>query len=215
MSEEQVTIALPQPRFDSDYSIEKALLRRRSIRSYSRKALSLLELAQLLWSCQGISKVESWGRIGRGMQLRYRTTPSAGALFPLEVFVTVKRVEGVEPGLYHYLPGPQEVEHSLELVARGEKSEDLAHAALGQSAITEAAANIIIAGVIERTAAKYGLRARQYVLLEVGHAAQNVCLQALSLDIGVVMIGAFSDGSVTAFIGDLAEPFYILSVGKI
>ena len=131
------------------------------------------------------------------------------------MFVTVKRVEGLEPGLYHYHPGPQEVDHSLELVAKGERSEDLAQAALGQSAITEAAANIIIAGVIERTAAKYGLRARQYVLLEVGHAAQNVCLQALSLDIGVVMIGAFADGAVTTFIGDQAEPFYILSVGKI
>lgn len=215
MSEDQLTIPLPPPLFDSGYSIEKALLRRRSVRRYSHKELSLMELAQLLWACQGISEVETWRGIGRDMQISHRTAPSAGALYPLELLVTVKRVEGMEPGLYHYLPGPQEDNHALQLVQKGEKSEHLAEAALGQSAITQAAANIIIAGVVERTAAKYGQRAWQYVLMEVGHAAQNLCLQALSLDIGVVMIGAFSDDAVRKIITMNAEPFYILSVGKI
>ena len=209
-------IPLPPPRFDSDYSIEKALLNRRSIRGYSNKALSQKELAQLLWACQGISRVETWQLRGHDMQINFRTAPSAGALYPLEVYAQVKRIEELAPGLYHYLPGPGKDNHSLKLLQKGERSADLADAAFGQDAITEAAANIIIAGVVERTSAKYGgHRAPRYVLLEVGHAAENLCLQAQSLGIGVVMIGAFSDEDVWRFIGEDVEPFYILSVGKV
>jgi SagB-type dehydrogenase family enzyme len=101
------------------------------------------------------------------------------------------------------------------LLRQGECSADLADAALAQKSVTEAAANIIIGGVVERMAVKYGRRARQYVLMEVGHAAQNLCLQAQSLGIGVVPIGAFSDEEVRTFIGEGVEVFYILSVGKI
>ena len=99
-------ITLPPPSFDSDYSIEKALLNRRSVRRYSTSPLTLKELAQLLWACQGISKVENWQLGNKDMQTNYRTAPSAGALYPLEVYAMVNRVEGMEPGLYHYLPGP-------------------------------------------------------------------------------------------------------------
>ena len=207
-------IPLPLPRFDSDYSIEKALLNRRSVREYSNKALSRKELAQLLWACQGISRVETRQERSRNVQINYRTAPSAGALYPLEVYVLVKRIEGLEPGLYHYLPGFGKDNHFLMQLQKGARSADLADSALGQSVITEASANIIIAGVVKRTVVKYGNRALRYVLMEVGHAAENLCLQAQSLGIGVVMIGAFSDEEVRKFIGEDVEPFYILSVGK-
>jgi SagB-type dehydrogenase family enzyme len=215
MSEEHTTITLPPPRFDSAYSIEKALLNRRSVRRYLPRALSREELAQLLWACQGISRVQSWQVGRRNMQTSYRTAPSAGALYPLELYVMVTRVEKTEPGLYHYLPGPGKEDHAIELLQAGERSADLAEAALGQRFITEAAANLIIGGVVGRMAVKYGRRARLYVVLEVGHAAQNLCLQAPSLGIGVVPIGAFSDAEVRRFVGEEVEPFYILSVGKI
>ena len=215
MSEKHTKITLPPPRFDSEYSIEKALLNRRSVRRYARQALTRAELAQLLWACQGISKAETYQLGARSVQTNYRTAPSAGALYPLEVYALVKDVEGVEPGLYHYLPGPGKENHSLVQVQKGERSAELADAALGQSFITEAAANVIIGGVVQRMAVKYGGRARLYVMLEVGHAAQNLCLQAQSLKIGVVPIGAFSDEEVRRLIGEEAEPFYILSVGKI
>ena len=215
MSEEHTTITLPPPRFDSDYSIEKALLNRRSVRRYSPQALSQEELAQLLWACQGISKVEGWQLGHSKMQTTYRTAPTAGALYPLELYVMVKKVEGLDPGLYHYLPGPGKEQHAMELLQTGDRSADLADAALSQSFITEAAANIIIGGVVARMASKYGRRARLYVVLEVGHAAQNLCLQAPSLGIGVVPIGAFTDAEVRRFVGEDVEPIYILSVGKI
>ena len=215
MSEKRATIPLPAPRFDSDYSIEKALLSRRSVRTYSSEALSPAELAQLLWACQGISGTETWQWGARQVRTNYRTAPSAGALYPLEVYALAQRIVGLEPGLYHYLPGPGRDCHGLELLRQGERSADLADAALAQKSVAEAAANIIIGGVVERMAVKYGRRARQYVLMEVGHAAQNLCLQAQSLGIGVVPIGAFSDEEVRTFIGEGVEVFYILSVGKI
>lgn len=215
MPEKHITISLPPPRFDSDYSIEKALLNRRSVRRYSRDALTREELAQLLWACQGISKAETWQLGARVVETNYRTAPSAGALYPLEVYALVNRVEGTEQGLYHYLPGPGRDNHSIAQLQSAERSAELANAALGQNFVTEAAANIVIGGVVQRMAVKYGHRARLYVVLEVGHAAQNLCLQALSLDIGVVPIGAFSDDEVRRIIGEEVEPFYILSVGKI
>ena len=215
MSEKYVKITLPPPRFDSDYSIEKALLNRRSVRRYSASPLSLEELAQLLWACQGISKVEKWQLGNKDMQTNYRTAPSAGALYPLEVYAMVNRVEGVEPGLYHYHPGPGTEKHHLKQLEKGERSGELADAALRQSFVTEAAANIIIGGVVGRMAVKYGRRARLYVVLEVGHATQNLCLQAQSLDIGAVPIGAFLDEDVRRLIDEEVEPFYIITVGII
>ncbi len=215
MTEKHRKIILPPPRFDSDYSIEKALLNRRSVRRYSAEPLSREELAQLLWACQGISRVETWQLGNRDMQTNYRTAPSAGALYPLEVYAMINRVEGMERGLYHYLPGPGTEKHALELLHTEDRSDDLADAALRQSFLTEAAANIIIGGVVGRMAVKYGRRARLYVVLEVGHAAQNLCLQAQSLNIGAVPIGAFQDEQVRRLIDDEVEPFYIITVGRI
>jgi SagB-type dehydrogenase family enzyme len=215
MTKENAIIPLPTPKFDSDYSIEKALLNRHCVREYSNEVLPLQDLAQMLWACLGIRKVETVKRGDIGRELHFRTAPSAGALYPLEVYVLVDRVEGLGPGLYHYIPGPGKEQHSVKLVKAGVRSTELADAALGQSCIKDAAVNIILTGVVERTAAKYGDRAERYVLIEVGHAAQNVCLQAPGLGIGVVMVGAISYEDVKELIGEAVEPYYVLSMGKL
>ena len=196
-------IELPAPQLDSDYSVEKAMLERRSVREYSGVALSLEEFAQLLWACQGISSPSG-----------YRTAPSAGALYPLEVYAVVKDVDGLTSGVYHYTPGPGIDTHHLERLLDGDKTRELAGAALGQGCILNAAVNIVIGAVVERTAVKYGQRAVQYVHIEAGHAAQNVCLQAQGLGIGVVTVGAFYEDRVKKVIGVNANPIYIICVGK-
>ena len=196
-------IRLPRARTDGGTSLEETLSKRRSIRDFdTSKGLTLEQLGQLLWACQGITSP-------RGL----RTAPSAGALYPLEIYAVVSRVESIEPGIYHYLTGPGVGEQSIEIVHGGEFSSKLSQAALGQESIQEAAVNVVIGGIIERTAIKYGGRAGRYVLIEVGHAGQNVVLQATALGLGAVTIGAFSDDRVRDLIGADFEPFYIIPVG--
>jgi SagB-type dehydrogenase family enzyme len=194
-------VKLPTPRYRSDASIEEALLRRRSVREYSKSALSLMEVSQLLWAAQGIT-----GENGS------RTTPSAGALFPLEVYLVVGLVKSLSSGIYKYEPRG----HELTLVVSGDKREDLYRATLEQESVRDGAAAIIIAAVYERVTQKYGERGTQYVHMEAGHAAQNVYLQASSLDLGTVVVGAFQDERVKKVLQMPAEesPLYIMPVGR-
>ena len=171
-------LQLPQPRTKGDVSLEEALTLRRSIRSYTQEPLSLMELSQLLWSAQGITNE-------RG----FRTAPSAGATFPLEMYVVVNNVEGLDKGIYHYLPSSNE----LSLVRLADVSADLARAALSQSMLSEAGAVLVFGAIYERTTERYGERGERYVLNEIGHASQNVHLQAAALDLGTVVIGAYRD----------------------
>ena len=196
-------IRLPEPRLDSDFSVEKAMLQRRSVREYSDEALTLDQVAQLLWACQGVTS-------DRG----FRTAPSAGALYPLEVFAFVSSVDSLEPGVYRYVQGASIGEHYLDRIKEGDRKTELADAALGQDCIKDAALNVVIGAVVQRTAVKYGARAEQYVLMEMGHAAQNVCLQAQALGLGVVTVGAMYDEKVKQVIGSEAAPKYILCVGR-
>ncbi len=195
-------IQLPEPRHESPVSLEETLLERRSVRSYQDEPLSLSEASQLLWAAQGITEP------ARG----FRTAPSAGALFPLETFLVVRRTEGLSPGVYRYLPGS----HELELVQAGDISDALTAAALRQAFVRQAAANIVLAGVYARTAGRYGDRAVRYVHMEAGHVGQNVALQAVALGLGTVMIGAFQDDEVARVVGMAAEeePLYIIPVGR-
>jgi len=169
-------IELPSPMLDSQTSVEEALSKRRSVREYRDAPLALNEVAQLLWSAQGITSPE-------GM----RTAPSAGALYPLEVYLLAGNVDGLAAGVYHYHPH----EHALSKVVEGDRRAALSEAALGQEAIRDGAVVIVIAGVFERTTRKYGERGIQYVHMEVGSVAQNIYLQAESLGLGTVFIGAF------------------------
>ena len=194
-------ITLPQPILDSKTSIEAALQERRSIRDYTPESLSISEISQLLWAAQGITRPGG-----------FRTAPSAGALYPLEVYLVSGQVNDLAAGVYRYLPE----EHSLDLVLTGDIRKDLSAAALGQDAIRNAPAVIVIAGVFERTTVKYGNRGIQYVHMEVGSAAENVYLQAESLGLGTVFIGAFQDDQVSQLLNlDRQEqPLCIMPVGK-
>lgn len=195
------TVKLPQPLFDGRISIEKALHERRSIREYLDLPVSLSELSQLLWAAQGTS-----GTGGR------RTAPSAGALYPLELYVVAGNVSGLQPGIYLYKPE----RHELQKIASGDKRVELGRAARGQSAITDAAADLVIAAVYERTTIKYGERGNRYVHMEAGHAAGNVYLQAASLGLGTVAIGAFDDDGVkkAAELTVREQPLYIMPLGR-
>ena len=195
------TIALPSPRIQSQTSVEAALLTRRSVRTYSDDPLTLSEAGQLLWAAQGITDPNG-----------LRTAPSAGALYPLELYLVVKSVDGLSPGIYHYLP----TDHQLRLLSEGEVSDQLSSAALRQSAVKNAPAVIVFSAVPERTTARYGERGMQYVFMEAGHAAQNVCLQAVALDLGTVTIGAFDEDEVrkTLNLSEREIPLYLLPVGR-
>lgn len=193
-------ISLPAPDTESQTSLEHCLQNRRSRRQYSKEALRLKQAAQLLWAAQGITS-------SRGL----RTAPSAGALYPLEIYLVASKVENLEPGLYHYRPA----DHELACRKFGNYREALCRAGLSQSAIREAPAAIVITGVVERTTAKYGRRGVSYVYMEAGHAAQNALLQAVSLDLAGVPIGAFQNRELSRLmeLAEGEEPLYILCIG--
>ena len=195
------TFKLPEPRLQSEVSIEEALLRRRSVREYASVPLTLDQVSQLLWAAQGITS--RWGG---------RTAPSAGALYPLELYVAVGNVENLAPGVYKYRPERHELVKISNEDARGE----LAKAALGQGWVKEGAIDIVIAAVYERTTKKYGDRGVRYVHMEAGHAAQNIYLQAVALDLGIVTVGAFLDDRVKSIVGMPEDevPLYVIPVGR-
>lgn len=175
------TVSLPAPRLESDFSLERALRERRSIREFSKAPLTQQEVSQLLWAAQGIT-----GRDG------LRTAPSAGALYPLELYLVVGAVEGLDPGIYKYVPAG----HTLVKVISGDQRRKLAAAALGRDSVADAAAVLVFTGVEKRTTGKYGSRGVRYVHIETGHTAQNVFLQATALGLGAVVVGAFDDKKV-------------------
>lgn len=193
-------IKLPEPSLDGKKSLERTLAERRSVREYSSEPLTIRELSQILWSAQGITDP-------RG----FRTAPSAGALYPLEIYVVVGNVEGLLSGVYRYVPQ----NHSIVRVLEGDKREELAKLAVEQPWVKNAAIDIVITAVYERTTAKYGERGIRYVHFEVGHAAQNVLLQATALDLGAVSVGAFYDEGLKKLLNLTAEqPLYIIAIGR-
>ena len=195
----EVNVPLPPPRSCSALSVEEALRRRCSIRSYLDQPLSLAELGQLLWSAQGIHE-------GR------RCAPSAGATYPLEAFAVVGRVEDLEPGVYQYLP----LDHALSLHLVGDQRLKLSRACLDQRFIAQAPLSLLISAQYERTTLRYGERGVRYVHMEVGHVGQNVALQALSLGLDTVMIGAFWDDQVAECLKLPPElqPLCVIPVGR-
>lgn len=196
-----VLIALPKPAKDGQVSVEQALWQRRSVRDFSDKPLSLDQVAQLLWAAQGIT--DSAG---------HRTAPSAGALYPLEVYLVAGAVEGLEAGVYHYLPES----HELLFTTGGDLRTDVADAALGQHWMADAPAMIVIAAIYARTNVKYGERTQRYVNMEVGAAAQNVYLQVEALDLSTVFVGAFYEMRVQNVLEleEVVIPLGIMPVGK-
>ena len=192
---------LPQPQIKGKVSLEEAIKKRGSVREFSSRPLSLQDLSQILWAAQGITEKE----------ISKRACPSAGALYPLEIYVVVKNIKGLEPGIYHY----EVFQHRLELFSRGSYSERLADACLGQLFISEAPAVIVISAEYERITWKYGERGVRYVHMEVGHCGQNIFLQAEALGLATVPVGAFWDREVQKVMGipQNHEPLYIFPIG--
>jgi len=192
-------VELPEPKYESETSVEEALKSRRSIRSYKDEPLTLAELSQLLWAAQGITA--DWGG---------RTAPSAGATYPLEVYVVVGDVKNLEDGLYHYNPKI----HAITKKKHGDLRNELANAALGQDMLRKAPISFIVTAIYEWTTGRYGERGIRYVHMEVGHVGQNIYLQAETLGLGTVVVGAFYDDRVKDAFGIAEEPLYIIPVGK-
>jgi len=197
----ETSLKLPEPRYDSDISVEEALSKRRSVREYADGYLTLQEVSQLLWAAQGITDPQG-----------LRTAPSAGALYPLEVYLVAGDVDGLTPGVYKYRPAGHEILRVLD----GDERVELARATSGQASVRDAAIDIVITAVYERTTVKYGERGVRYVHLEAGHTAQNICLQATALNLGLVTVGAFSDEQVKNVLNlpEEEQPLYIIPVGR-
>jgi len=208
----QTIIKLPSPQLKGKISLEEAILRRRAVRRYRREPLELSQLSQILWSAQGITGNED-----------LRAAPSAGATYPLEIFVVVGKQgvitretkqasEELLAGIYHY-----EVDsHSLSLHKPADVRRDLARAALDQEFIIEAPVNIVICALYHRTSSRYGGRGERYVHMEVGHAGENIHLQAVALGLATVEVGAFHDEEVRKVLGveEQIKPLYIMPLGK-
>ena len=199
---------LPPYKTDGDMSVERALATRRSRRNFQDKPISVEQLSQILWAAYGITlPIPDVPQLRGGL----RTTPSAGALFGLEIYVVIGNVEGIEPGIYRYISE----EHKLVKIAEGDVRMALTRAALGQRMVAEAPASVFFSGVYSRMTGRYGERGIRYLYIELGHSAQNVYLQAEALGLGTVAIGAFIDSMVQQ-IFDLPEdevPLYIMPVG--
>jgi len=201
MAQASEDIELPAPRLTNGHPLEHALQERRSVREFSKEALGVEEVSQLVWAAQGITH-------GDG----FRTAPSAGALYPLELYIAVGNVAGLEPGVYKYLPSS----HQLTPVVTEDRRRQLASAALGQSWMQDAAAVLVFAAVSTRTTKKYGRRGIRYIHIEVGHAAQNVFLQAVALGLGAAVVGAFDDSNVARVMSLEKEEqaLYLMPVGR-
>jgi SagB-type dehydrogenase family enzyme len=209
---EENVIDLPEPRFESEISIEETLKNRRSIRSYEETPLTLAEISQLLWSAYGITEPrEDAPAFLRG---GLRAAPSAGALYPLELYVAVRKVTGLSPGVYWY----KSETHQLVVISQEDRWEAVSEAGFNQSHFGTAAAAIVYSAIFERNTDKYGKRGRErYVCMDLGHSAENVYLQAYALKIGTCAIGAFSDMALKSAIGMTREeePLYIMPLGKV
>ena len=192
---------LPEPSYDGLISLEKVLCERRSCRYYTGEELLLQEVSQLLWAAQGITSRQS-----------ERTAPSAGGLFPLQLYLVAGTVDYLEAAVYRYIPEGHEVEKSIS----GDERFHLAQAALGQFYIQKAAYDIVITAMYDKITSRYKTRGIRYAHMEAGHASQNIYLQATALNLGTVAIGAFDSDRISRLlelrVGE--EALYIMPVGR-
>jgi len=199
-----MVIKLPPPLSRGKKTLPELLTTRRSRRDFSTKALSLEQVSQILWSTQGLVK---------GAEGQTRTAPSAGATYPLEVFLVAGEdgVEGVDAGVYRY----NWKRHELELESPGDVRKSLARAALEQGFLFQAPASVVVVGDYSRTTFRYGERGRRYVHNEVGHLSQNIYLVCEDLNLATVEVGAFSDEEVKKVLALRAEfePLAIMPIG--
>ena len=193
--EEKNILILPKPKTHGEISLEESINKRRSVRSYKSQSLEMEQISQLLWSAQGITDKRSG----------FRAAPSAGATYPLETYLVNS------DGVFQYLVD----DHSLKKIKAGDVRGALTEAAWGQRFIQQAPISIVICAIRKRTTARYGERGNRYIDIEVGHAAENLHLQAVALGLSSVPVGAFTDGEVGRILGlpRGTDPIYIIPVG--
>ena len=198
------TIKLPSPKYKGLISVEEEIFNRKSIRYYKELPLTIKEVSQLLWAAGGVT--------GDGLTGATRAYPSAGACYPLRIYLVTGSTKKLEPGIYRYVYS----NHSLKLLKKGDYRKELTEASHGQRMILNAPISIIFTAEFSRTIARYGKRGKErYVSMDLGHAGQNVHLQAEALGLGTVVVGAFNDIKVKKLL-ELADekPLYIMPVGK-
>lgn len=197
------TIALPEPRLQGEMSVEEAIKGRRSERDFKDQPMNIEQVSQLLWAAQGITE-------GEGFK---RAAPSAGATYPLDVYLVVGEngVDGLQAGVYHY----QVREHALRLLTGSDVRAPLATACVSQMFIADTPITMVITAEYARTTGRYGERGVRYVHTEAGHVGQNIYLQAEALGLGTVVIGAFIDKEVSGLLHlpETHEPLYVMPVG--
>ena len=182
-------IRLPKASAQGGPPVWQVLAARRSIRHYAEVEMPLEVLSQLLWSTHGIT-----GEMGSH---RLRNAPSAGACYPIEAFVVVNAVSGLEPGLYRYLTG----DHALMLQRKGDVGSEIAEAALGQKMCRQASVTFVWSAVVPRTTGRYGDRGHRYIYMDAGHVGQNMYVAATALGYGCCTIGAFDDDAMNRVLG--------------
>ncbi len=189
------TIQLAAPRLTGPVALEQAISKRRSIREFINKPLDYVQLGQLAWAGQGITEKQ------KGL----RTAPSAGATYPITLYFAT------QDGLFVYQPR----EHRLQQLQSGDIRVRLAGAAFKQKAVADAGCDIILTGSSRNLRTKFANKSRTYMLLEAGHIAQNIQLQAVALGLGSVTIGGFEARSILKLLhrGTDYEPVYIIPVG--
>ncbi len=197
-------IKLPSPSFKG-ITLEEAIKKRRSIRNYFNSPLTLIEISQILFSAYGIT--------GKYAGIDLRAAPSAGALYPIEIYLAIQNVTGLEKGIYHY----NVKEHALEFIKKGDFKNELFKAGLFQEMFLSAPLTLIYTAIFERTTYKYGDRGYRYIYIEAGHIAQNVSLQCVSMGLSSCVIGAFFDDMVNKLIeidGKKEAVIYLQTIGK-
>ncbi len=202
-------IDLPDPESidTGSYDLRKAIEERRSVRRYQEEDfLSLEELAYLLWLTQGVKKVNEKRKV------TLRTVPSAGCRHPFETYLSINRVEGLEPGLYRYVA----TQHKLAaLDLRGDFNEELAEACLGQRQVRTSAVTFIWAAVPYRTVWRYAERSYRYLYLDAGHVCQNLHLAAESINCGICAIGAYDDDAVDQLVNLTPPEMFVIYMGSL
>jgi SagB-type dehydrogenase family enzyme len=188
-------IPLDPPYIEIKMPLVDAIEKRRSVRAFESKKLSMGQISLLLWASQGMTD-EATG---------FRSVPSAGALYPLEVFFVDSE------GAYQYIAQG----HHLIMISSDDLRTDVMEASLSQTFIADAPVAVIICAVYERTTAKYGERGKMYVHLEAGHACQNLLLTATALGLGAVPVGAFDEEAINKTLGLPKDhtPLYIVPIG--
>lgn len=194
---------LPDPILDGDVSLERTIHQRRTIRSFEGKSLTLRQFSQLLWAAQGITEAGGFKR----------AAPSAGALYPMDIYAAVGGdcIEKLDPGVYHYEPA----NHSLSLVKQGDARRDIAIASLSQMWMAHAPLTFVITAEYSRIMGKYGHRGIRYAMIEAGHIGQDIFLQSQALGLAAGIVGAFEDQKVIQVMGikETHEPLLIMPVG--